>query len=617
MQGPGPFARRPTASASGPVPPNQYGPGQHMPGRMDPGPIPPGQFGYGQFQTGPIPPGQAGPRPHGPVANDGPYVGGGPGAPGPRDGWSQPGARRPAGKGMGQGDGRQDQGQGRGPAGRGSQPANDGDRVLTPTTIFAPGSLINPPDGGEQGEQGAPGPGYGAAAGPGASPPPGQPGFFNGPPGRPESPGPQGFAGQGAFREHDGFYVPADARDYPAPGAPGVPPGYGPVPGYEFGPAVGDAADRLHGMDSPGGRQADFGYAAATGQQSQHGYGGQNGFAQPAGHAFTAQNGHQGSAGFDGQPGRPGGASWPGQAQPGPGGPPGQNPYEGGNNFPGQSAHVGGAGYAGPNGHPAAGGNGYPAPDEYDRTVNGGGYAYVIREEAAAAGPTSAPARPAQPARGEEKSQQPDGSTADVRAITAAPVAAPAGPAGPDPATARTAQDPDLAYGPDDPGYGPPGPDWYLRDPAEPAAAEAVVAPVVAAPAPVVAVPVRSPFEPLPRNRTAPAPGEAWPDEAGETGPGQAAAEHVEHVDYEPASYPSAGYEGADGDFGLDESADDDALGQLRNLYAGADTIGAESADGTLGQLLEKQRKLISEYFKESGVLTDGTADASDLWGPR
>ena len=69
---------------------------------------------------------------------------------------------------------------------------DDPDRVLTPTTIFAPGSLVNPPDGAEgdrrdshpfAGPGGAP-PGYGPFPGQGPWPAPGgypQPGPFPGP----------------------------------------------------------------------------------------------------------------------------------------------------------------------------------------------------------------------------------------------------------------------------------------------------------------------------------------------------------------------------------------------------------------------------------------------------
>jgi hypothetical protein len=224
----------------------------------------------------------------------------------------------------------------------------------------------------------------------------------------------------------------------------------------------------------------------------------------------------------------------------------------------------------------------------------------------------------------------------DARAITAIPAVADS--------TARAAQaalDPDLAYGPDDPGYGPPGPDWYRRDPEEPVVAEPVTTPVPADVTPAAAVPIRSPFEPLARSSAG-----SWSTEAGRTSAGQADdghaarayavpeyavpeyaaaehAEHAEHEDYELSAYPSAGYEspGID-DFDLAGSDDDDALGQLRYLYASAERMGAETTeaggtDSQLGQLLDKQRKLISEYFKESGSLPEGATEVSDLRGAR
>jgi len=216
-------------------------------------------------------------------------------------------------------------------------------------------------------------------------------------------------------------------------------------------------------------------------------------------------------------------------------------------------------------------------------------------------------------------------STAALREITAAS-------AGADSAAraAQAASDPDLAYGPDDPGYGPPGPDWYLRDQEDPVVAEAATTHVVADVAPAAAVPIRSPFEPLPRTSTGSRPTEAGPTEAGETGAGEASdSRAAEHADYELPSYPSVGYEGPGAaDFDLIESGDesgDGAFGQLRNLYAsaerlGAETVGDEDADGQFGQLLERQRKLISEYFKESGALSDTTAnisDITDMWSAR
>jgi hypothetical protein len=56
----------------------------------------------------------------------------------------------------------------------------------------------------------------------------------------------------------------------------------------------------------------------------------------------------------------------------------------------------------------------------------------------------------------------------------------------------------------------------------------------------------------------------------------------------------------------------------LKNLYVraermGAETAGTEDADRKLDQLLERQRKLISEYFQESGGLEASGLAVSDM----
>jgi hypothetical protein len=71
---------------------------------------------------------------------------------------------------------------------------------------------------------------------------------------------------------------------------------------------------------------------------------------------------------------------------------------------------------------------------------------------------------------------------------------------------------------------------------------------------------------------------------------------------YQPGSYESPDITDVDL-----AGPEDGALGQLRNLYARAErmrpeTIGTED-DGQFDQLLERQRKLISEYFRESSGL--------------
>ena len=309
---------------------------------------------------------------------------------------------------------------------------------------------------------------------------------------------------------------------------------------------------------------------------------------------------------------------------------------------------------------------GYAGPDGHGEMVNGGDYAYVIRQD----GPAASPSRPDAPGQGPGEwpgrpgpaagrpaasgGQAPTGTPAaaddsragqagGVRAITsgaagwpavaderreaaspdarssASGPAAPADPPGPaTPADAATAAgtrpraeaapeiDPALAYGPDDPAYGPPGPDWYKRD--EEGAPRTVdgepAAPASEPP------PSRGPFEPL-------RPGER---------------EGAGHADYQQADGeaalddPDAGqleseiseYEPIDDemsellDFGTPTDPEAGALGQIRDLYQAAETVSQASLDRHFDQLLERQRKLISEYFTESVGLGLGSTEAEE-----
>jgi hypothetical protein len=62
-------------------------------------------------------------------------------------------------------------------------------------------------------------------------------------------------------------------------------------------------------------------------------------------------------------------------------------------------------------------------------------------------------------------------------------------------------------------------------------------------------------------------------------------------------------------DFGPDDPADG-ALGGLRNLYQTAEAIGSDRLERNLDRLLDRQRKLITEYFTESGDLGPADPDA-------
>jgi hypothetical protein len=132
--------------------------------------------------------------------------------------------------------------------------------------------------------------------------------------------------------------------------------------------------------------------------------------------------------------------------------------------------------------------------------------------------------------------------------------------------------DPAFAYGPDDPAYGPPSPEWYARheDTGQQAVAEEFQT-------------ARGPFEPLPDS--------GWTNREPADGAGG----------YSVASYLAASYEA----LGLAGTDDDDlgdrgqALDQIMDFYAAAEAIGAEHLDEHFERLLERQRKLISDYFSQ------------------
>jgi hypothetical protein len=174
------------------------------------------------------------------------------------------------------------------------------------------------------------------------------------------------------------------------------------------------------------------------------------------------------------------------------------------------------------------------------------------------------------------------------------PGAAPAANPGAGPATQARARaraqaaadvDPALAYGPDDPAYGPPGPDWYNRDEERPQRTGDGEPPPEAG----EQRSARGPFEPLaPAERDTtdfplyePADGEADHD-----GDDAEEPEVAEPLDFGTPSDPEAG-----------------ALGQVRDLYLTAESISPASLEINFDQLLERQRELITDYFEESGGL--------------
>ena len=308
---------------------------------------------------------------------------------------------------------------------------------------------------------------------------------------------------------------------------------------------------------------------------------------------------------------------------------------------------------------------GYAGPDAHGAMVNGGDYAYVIRQDGAAP-----PAQPDAPARGHGEwpghpapgGQAPTSGSAAaaspagparagrVRAITSGtagtgwPVVADerqeaaspearssaAGPAAPAAQAGQAIQadaaatagtrprgeaapeiDPALAYGPDDPAYGPPGPDWYQR-----AAEGAPLTVDVEATAASEPQPTRGPFEPL-------RPGER--EAAGHAGYQQADGETAldapdtlddpdtrplesEIPDYEPIDYEMSELL----DLGTPTDPEAGALGQIRDLYQAAETVSQVTLDRHFDQILERQRELISEYFTESVGLGFDSTEAEE-----
>ena len=293
-------------------------------------------------------------------------------------------------------------------------------------------------------------------------------------------------------------------------------------------------------------------------------------------------------------------------------------------------------GGAGPNTYP---GRGYPGPNGQGENVNGGDYAYVINEDGV--GP-SRPGRPdgARRPTGESPpaaDQRGEASTDSLRAITsgATRLTRDAGPP----------VDASEAYGPDDPAYGPPGPDWYDKEqtaPAHEGAAAKSVAEPARAPEPAETTrraaasepaqsaqvaqaaathlidpdppAVRGPFEPLveARRQTSDRDGvgpdrgagasaaRSWDDLADADAWGGAAddldAAPTGTPEYESASYEFPGI--ADDD---PAGSADAALDRLKALHLTAAAVAPQSLDAHFDQLLERQRKLISEYLGQNG----------------
>jgi hypothetical protein len=144
---------------------------------------------------------------------------------------------------------------------------------------------------------------------------------------------------------------------------------------------------------------------------------------------------------------------------------------------------------------------------------------------------------------------------------------------------------PEQMYGPDDPAYGPPGPDWYTRG-EERETATPDGGPQAGPGEQAVA---RGPFEPLRA-------GDAGYQPAGDAvdGEGQPSGETPQTPGHETLDF-----------LGLGTPTDPEAgpLGQVKDLYLAAGRISTDSLDRHFDQLLERQRKLISDYFTGSSGL--------------
>jgi hypothetical protein len=340
------------------------------------------------------------------------------------------------------------------------------------------------------------------------------------------------------------------------------------------------------------------------------------------------------------------------QGQPGATGPPrGQAPMPGG--YPTANSHQGPVGFEGPMGHPGpAGQHGrmgqqrpgyrYPGPDGYGENLNGGDYAYVINEDGGGAARRGRPRGPERRTADESRpraDRHGQASTDSLRAITA-------GAAGLT-RSADPSADAGHAYGRDDPAYGPPGPDWYSKaqvasdseqaagEPAEQtpqtaraetvqaAAARAEAGPAAEAKAavtgPIDVNPhvVRGPFEPLVETAgqtsapdaagadhgTEGARARAWGD-GHDVGGGTAWSSADDDLDAAPAGLA----EHAPASYEFPGIADDDpagsadaALDRLKALHLTAAAVAPQSLDAHFDQLLERQRKLISEYLGQTG----------------
>jgi len=275
-------------------------------------------------------------------------------------------------------------------------------------------------------------------------------------------------------------------------------------------------------------------------------------------------------------------------------------------------------------------------------------------------------AEPRRRTREERMQARPTGGTRSITAggageADAARAVTPPAPSVTPPApsvTPAASADATGAYGRDDPGYGPPAPGWShqdrpvadLLDTGQPGGAEPVGA---AAPGAASAQPdqimaerimaEQSVAEPVTAERFKPEQARAGQATAEQATAEQAepepaatsrpAAEEQPHVrgPFEPlvdhdrqtsgaasplADQPTADAEGRPYEFpGLDDDAPagsaDAALDRLKELHRTAAAVAPQSLDAHFDQLLERQRRLISEYINEA----EGPSPSADATG--
>jgi hypothetical protein len=202
----------------------------------------------------------------------------------------------------------------------------------------------------------------------------------------------------------------------------------------------------------------------------------------------------------------------------------------------------------------------------------------------------------------------PAAAPADTARMTSTAPASPA-PAPPE-HRSRLAPPPDVApefiYSPDDPAYGPPGPDWYQKkreEQQEPAEYADAADPYVA----------RGPFEAHHSgdHEAVPFPADDPPDTPVE----DAASLNQPEIPAAPeiSSYEPPASVLPELDFGEPSDPEAGSLGQVKDMYETAESIGPDGLILHFDQLLERQRELISDYFSEAGSFIPVTLSPIDL----